>query len=277
MKDNRHNTCKSTFLALAFFGVMTVLSAASANAQESPVSPLLSLTGPNVMERGSLLWDNAFDYYRFHVENEYGFNASLHSVGYSGALRYGVGNRMELSLNMAANYNTWDTVYLKSNTSINPTLGAKLMLYDGKGVLPQTAFYTKLGITAFQTAYEPQRWDAMLQPEIGFQFRNLIGSHFSLDYQLGYAWNNYSINAYQVSSGIRFSLFGRLLVNEKLMLGVGMSNINAPNRPEGSFEARYLVRPNLQLVARGGVSGSKGDIGGDTQFNTLLGVSWKIR
>ncbi len=282
MKNRMLNNGKSTFLAVTFFGVMTLLSCFAAKAQgdaNTPLStnPLFTTTGPVVLAKGSLLWNNAVDYYHIHVDNTQGFDANLHSVGYSGGLRWGVGKNLELSMNLSANYNTWDTVYLKSNTSLNPTIGAMLLLFEGRAALPQTSFYTKLGITAFQTAYEPQRWDAMLQPEIGLLFRNGIGKRFAIDYQLGWAWNNYSINAYNVSSGVRFGLYGRWLAGERLMLGVGMSNINAPNRFEGNFEACYLIKPDLQIVGRAGVSGSKGSIGGDTQVNGLLGVCWKIR
>ena len=277
MKKSMFHFNKPNLLAIIFFVTMMTFSFLTAKAQGDTINPLFGTTGPNVIGKGHLQWDNAVDYYDIHVNSIFGFDANLHSLGYKGALRYGIGNRAELSFNLEASYNTWDTVYLNNNTSLNPTFGAKLQLCEGKGLLPQTTFYTRLGATIFQTAYEPQRWDGALQPEIGFQFRNRIGGRWAIDYSLGYAWNEYSVNAYGLKSQLRYSLYGRWLATDRLMLGVGMTNDNAPRRFAGNFELRYLARPDMQLSAQFGVAGSKGDLGGDRQINALVGFSWMIR
>ena len=274
MKKN--SNFKSTFLAAAFFVIMTFAAVSMANAQNDTVNPLFSTTGPNVMGEGHLQWNNAVDYYHFNIRNTQGFDANLHCVGITTGLRLGIGSRAEMTFDLNGRYNTWDTVYLRNTTGFNPSVGAKLMLFDGKGWLPQTAFYTHIGYMVYQNAFV-DRWDQKIQPEIGFQFRNRIGQRWAIDYTLGYSWNEYSVNAYRFNSGLHFALFGRWMATDRLMLSAGASNINSAGRFAGSFEARWQARPNLQLVGQAGVSGSKGDLGSDVQFNTLVGLSWMIR
>lgn len=274
MKTN--NNFKSTFLAVAFFGVMICAAYSAAHAQNDTVSPLFSTTGPNVMGAKHIQWNSAVDYYHFNVKNTHGFDANLHCVGLSTGLRFGIGSHAELTLNVRGTYNTWDTVFLRNTTGVYPSVGAKLLLFEGKGILPQTSFYTHVGYGAYQNAYV-DRWDQTIQPEIGFQFRNRIGQRWVIDYELGYGWDRYSVNAYDFNTGLLFSLYGRWLATDRLMLSVGGSNINSPGRPVGSFEACWQARPDLQLTLQAGVSGSKGFIGSDTQFNTLVGVNWMIK
>lgn len=266
----------SSALAIIFFGILTIVGISVGKAQNDTINPLFSTTGPNVMGHGHMQWNSAVDYYHFNIKNIQGFDANLHCVGLSTGLRIGIGSRAEITFDINGRYNTWDTVYLRNTTGVNPSIGAKLQLLDGKGWLPQTSFYTYVGYTLSQNAFV-DRWDHLIQPEIGFQFRNCIGRRWAIDYILGYSWDRYSVNAYKYNSGLLFSLFGRWLATDRLMLSAGGSNINSAGRLAGSFEAHWQVRHNLQLVGLVGMSGSKGDLGSDVQFNTLARINWMIR
>ena len=63
MKKIFSHISNSTFLALAFFGLMTFVGIATAHAQNDTVNPLISTTGPNVLPAGGIQWKNQFGFF----------------------------------------------------------------------------------------------------------------------------------------------------------------------------------------------------------------------
>ena len=290
MKNTYLHNRKSTLLALAFFGVMTLVGISTAHAQDDIVNPLISTTGPNVLGAGSIQWNSTLDYYYTYTSVLQDSYTSVNAFGVTTGLRFGVGNRAELTLDVAGSYNVLNTQNLNSpsgNTkNFNPSVGVKLLLADNRGWRPQVAFFTHVGMAIDQSRYNPTAWTRMVQPEIGLMFRNRLGSRNVLDYSIGYSWNRESgLNSNFDSpyfeslfqNQIQYSVFYRRLVSDRFMTGVGVSNANSAQRLGGGFEFRYLPYPDLQLslLVGGAFGAAKGNNAG--QVNALCGVHWTLR
>ena len=269
---------KSTILAIAFFGIMTTVSIA-ASAQTNSDSPLITTTGPNVLGQGHIQWNNSLDYHHSTI-NEINTSpkTNLNSFGGSTGLRFGVGDRAELTLDLSGAYNTFDTTYYHNTTGFTPAVGAKLLLYEGKGWLPMTAFFTKVALPMRQNAWNG-KWGSKVQPEIGFQFRNRIGHSWLLDYSLGYSWNSVSSALDDPASLFQYSLYLHKIVGNRHTFGFGIDNTNSMHRFEGCIDGRWQLNDNLQLTARlglaaGVVKTDKSIIG---NIDALLGISWMLK
>ena len=287
MKNTYSHSRKSTLLALAFFGIMTIVGISTANAQSETdtLNPLLSTTGPNVLGAGSIQWNSTLDYYYTYTSVLQDSYMSVNAFGASSGLRFGVGSRAELTLDVAGSYNALKTQNLNGpcvNTkNFNPSVGVKLLLADNRGWRPQVAFFTHVGMAIDQSRYNPTAWTRMVQPEIGFMFRNRLGSRNVLDYSIGYSWNRESgyNNDFEslFQNQIQYSVFYRRLVSDRFMTGVGVSNANSAQRLGGGFEFRYLPTPDLQLsLLVGGAFGAAKDSHA-FQTNAQFGLHWTLR
>ena len=285
MKKIFSHISKSTLLALAFFGIMTLMGISTAHAQNDTINPLLSTTGSNVLGAGSIQWNSTLDYYYTYSSVFQDSYMSVNAFGASTGLRLGVGSRAELTLDVAGSYNALKTQNLNGpcvNTkNFNPTVGVKLLLADNRGWLPQVAFFTHVGMAIDQSRYSPTVWTRMVQPEIGFMFRNRLGSRNVLDYSIGYSWNResgYNNNFESLfQNQIQYSVFYRRLVTDRFMTGVGVSNANSAQRLGGGFEFRYLPNPDLQLsLLVGGAFGAAKDSHA-AQANAQFGLHWTLR
>ena len=282
MKRALYPTGKSTMLALAFFVVMTFVGLTAAHAQNDTLNPLLSTTGPNVLGAGRIQWSSSLDYY--HLSQKYNQGQSVmasNSFGATTSLRFGVGNRAELSLNVSGAYSRLNTqgVNIAPSNAQNyyPSVGVKLLLNEGRGWLPKVSFYTHVGLAIGQNAYQPDQWFKQVQPEIGLMFRNNLGGGYVLDYSLGYMWNALSGPGIDIKNQIQYSIFARKLVGDRYTFGVGFGNNNSAHRFAGDLEFRYLANPNLQLSARlGGTFGFQ-STDYSAQAHALLGVHWTLR
>ena len=286
MKHYHLHINKSSLLAVLFFGIMTAIGCNAANAQDS-INPLISTTGPNVLGSGHIQWNSNIEWFHFDLQTE---NSSMRSniLGANTEVRFGVGSKAELTVGLGGNHALHHITYIHmdgeepieadpNNMSFAPSVGAKLLLFEGKGWLPQVAFSTNIALasTSNQTL-QPHNYTAV-QPTIGLSFRNSLGKRWMLDYSLGMTWNKcYPINTSQVLSG---SLYARWLATDRLMLGAGFSSGNWGEPFCGDFEVRYLANPNLQLTLQGSFSGgieTESSLG-TTQAHLLTGVSWTIR
>lgn len=278
---------KSTLLALVFFGVMTLvgISAAHAQSETSIDNPLFSTTGPNVLGAGSIQWNSSLDYYFSRTSYFPDSYMSVNAFGGNTGLRFGVGNSAELTLDFKGAYNVVQTHNLAGpcvNTkSFNPSVGVKLLLAEGKGWLPQVAFFTHVGMAMNQSIYNPTIRTDMVQPEIGFMFRNRLDSRWVLDYSLGYSWNAESgfDNDFEAvfRNQIQYSIFARKLVTDRFSTGIGVSNTNGVRSLAGGIEMRYLATPDLQLSLIAGAAGGIGKEANALQLYTLLGAHWTLR
>jgi len=275
MKKILHNIDKPLFGAIVFFGLMATVGIAAANAQDTNI--LVSTTGPNVLGAGHIQWNNSLEY--FHERNKLGvYHYNIHSFGLSTNMRFGIGSRAELTVELGGSYNTFDTVNFHNTISFIPAVGAKLLLSEGKGLLPQTTFFTYVANLVGQNAYN-DRWYSIVQPEIGLQFRNRLGNSFLLDYSLGYSWNRYSdVSAIDMTNQVQYSLYLRWLHTERQMTSFGVSNRNSRHSPTFDLETRRLLTDNLQLsIALSVAAGYSEEVGVADKIHGLVGISWMIK
>ncbi|MBQ2127986.1 MAG: hypothetical protein II429_02545, partial [Prevotella sp.] len=113
MKHTAHTPNKPLLGAILFFGLMATVGITTANAQDT--NSLIATTGPNVLGQSHIQWNSTLEYY------QYGYNGAnlhfnSHSFGIATGLRFGIGNRAELTLDLAGTYATFDTVYFNNTT-----------------------------------------------------------------------------------------------------------------------------------------------------------------
>lgn len=274
MKKIFRHLDKSLIGAILFFGLMATVGITAAHAQDTNI--LVSTTGPNVLGAGHIQWNNSLEY--FHERNKLGvYHYNIHSFGLSTNMRFGIGSRAELTVDLGGAYNTFDTVNFHNTTSITPAVGAKLLLFDGRGLLPQTSFFTHVAAPFGQNAYN-DKWYSLVQPEIGFQFRNHLGNSFLLDYSLGYSWNRYSFEDIDFTNHVQYSLYLRWLHSDRHMSSIGISNRNSIHSPTFDIESRSLLRNDLQLtIALSLAAGYGNEVGLADRVHGLVGISWMIK
>ena len=276
----KHNS-KPTVLAIAFFFVMTFVGVTAAHAQNDTLNPLFSTTGPNVLGEGRIQWNNSADYY-LSMERYSKFDYTLsNAFGLSTGLRFGIGNRAELTLDVAGSYATGESTYIdglySNSTNARAAVGAKLLLTEGRGWLPQVAFFTSVGLRNQKYSLNNLRVSEV-QPQIGLMFRNRVGRTWAFDYSIGYSWAASNEPGIDFKSQIQYSVGSRHLVTDRLTLGVEIGNGNSANRMAGGIEARFQATPNLQLSLREGAAfGVSSDLNTSYQFNTLFGLHWTLR
>lgn len=279
MKKISHHLDKPLFGAILFIGLMAAVGATAAHAQDTvrEYSPLVTTTGPNVLGAGHIQWNSSLEYHHMGA-NGTNMNYNSHSFGLQTGLRFGIGSRAELTVDLGGAYNTFDTVNFHNTTSFIPAVGAKLLLSEGKGWLPQTSFFTHVAAPVGQNAYN-DKWYTIVQPEIGFQFRNRLGNSFLLDYSLGYSWNRYTdASSIDMSNQIQYSLYLRWLHSERQMASIGVSNRNSIHTPTVDLEYRNLLRDDLQLtVALSAAAGYGDEAGLVDKIHGLVGLSWMIK
>lgn len=281
MKKHYTHRNLSTCFALLFFAAMAFVGATTANAQDT-VNPLIATTGPNVLGAGHIQWNTAlkWDHIKTAIQEDiYGANTDL---------RFGIGSRAELTLGVKAyhydfkslpilNGTVLDNRHLFNDyTGIAPSVGARLLLYEGKVWLPKVTFYTTVALANITG----RKWTAdetLVQPTIGLSFRNNLGKGWMLDYTLDFSWNrHFPRQDYYPAS---LSVFARWLATDRLLLSAGFSTPGWVEIFKGVFEVRYLATPNLQLTLQGGLSGGSGlgAVSSTVETNLLAGVSWMIK
>lgn len=266
---------KSTLLAIVFFALMAF--AATATAQNDTVNPLVATTGPNVLGAGHIQWNNSLEY--LHDENNLGaYKYNSHSFGFATGFRFGIGSRAELTLNLSGQYNTFDNVHFHNTTGVAPSVGAKLLLYEGTRWLPQTSFYTSVSNYFYQNAFN-EKWSTLVQPQIGFLFRNHLGKKWMIDYSLGYSWNRYSTDDYiDFASQIDYSLYLRQITTKGTMFSIGISNKNSARAFAGDIEVRHQFNDNLQTYLQIALAAGHGSNAGIAdRLHGLLGLSWMLK
>lgn len=286
------SNCKSTILAGTFFAVITIVSISVARAQVNNENPILATSGPNVLEKGGKLWHNELSYEYLDL----GALETTESIyGFSSIFRIGLGLNTELDFSLAAGHiEATNASSIKTHSEmLVPSVGVKVGLYEGKGVLPQVAFRTDMALPI--ALYFGENSDARFwrpQPTVGLEFRNRIGSRFTIDYSLGYSWHSYGYATWD--DGLRYSLAFNALITDRLALGVafGKGNFHAINDGGGSISNTatilsnkaditlvYQATPKVQLSLRGNlqVGGALDDYGQYSATAEMTGgVSWKF-
>lgn len=281
---------KKAILSISFALLLCTGNAILAQTDENPI---FATSGPNILDKGGMLLHNelSFEYLDINVVET---KESIFSLGSS--FRLGIGHNTELNLKLAAGYlqsvNVSD-VKMQSEMLV-PSLGVKVGLFEGRGVLPQMSFSTDVAIPLALYFGEQSNADFMRpQPTIGLEFRNRIGRRFAIDYSLGYNWHSYGYVEW--NDGLRYSLAFNALITERLALGIawGKGNFRAINDGGTSISNStityltnkvnatllYQATPNLQLSMRGNMQlGSSFDNWSDysTTAELTAGFSWKF-
>lgn len=286
MKKQSIRSNNATYIALLFFAAMTVVGVTTAHAQDT-INPLVSTTGPNVLGSGHIQWNTSlmWDHTRnFNINGTVGFDG----VGARTGFRFGIGNRAELTLgveashysitererSMAGSVISVNDLISPTNMKIAPSVGARLLLFEGKGWLPMVTFNTSIAMAATK-GYKYES-DTVIQPTIGLEFRNDLGKGWMLDYAVDFTWNRNSPR--QNFPATTLSVFARWLATERLLIGAGFKTPNWTEPFKGLFEVRYLATPNLQLTLQGGLSNGN-SLGSYWAMEThvVAGVSWMLR
>ena len=286
MKKQSTRSNNTTYFALLFFAAMTVVGVTTAHAQDT-INPLVSTTGPNVLGSGHIQWNTSlmWDHTRnFNINGTVGFDG----VGARTGFRFGIGNRAELTLgveashysitererSMAGSVISVNDLISPTNMKIAPSVGARLLLFEGRGWLPMVTFNTSIAMAATK-GYKYES-DTVVQPTIGLEFRNDLGKGWMLDYAVDFTWNRNSPR--QNFPATTLSVFARWLATERLLIGAGFKTPNWTEPFKGLFEVRYLATPNLQLTLQGGLSNGN-SLGSYWAMEThvVAGVSWMLR
>jgi hypothetical protein len=286
MKKQSIRSNNTTYFALLFFAAMTVVGVTTAHAQDT-INPLVSTTGPDVLGSGHIQWNTSlmWDHMRsFNINGTVGFDG----VGARTGFRFGIGNRAELTLgveashysitererSMAGSVISVNDLISPTNMKIAPSVGARLLLFEGRGWLPMVTFNTSIAMAATK-GYKYES-DTVIQPTIGLEFRNDLGKGWMLDYAVDFTWNRNSPR--QNFPATTLSVFARWLATERLLIGAGFKTPNWTEPFKGLFEVRYLATPNLQLTLQGGLSNGN-SLGSYWAMEThvVAGVSWMLR
>ena len=175
-------------------------------------------------------------------------------------LRYGIGKIFELSLGLDG---TWGKESHHAGTYLEetilrgfaPSVGMKLYVYEGEGWRPQMA------VKASNFA----------NPYAGLEFRNRLGRHWALDYSVGYSRMSRTVGAVSYAHNVSYSLFGRWLPSERLMVSVGVLD------GWGIAELRWQASDALQLKAQASIDGGIGAELGMLQTFAVAGFNWMIK
>jgi hypothetical protein len=104
--------------------------------------------------------------------------------------KYGLSNRVELRLEGG-----FQSTYIHLIPNPNYTtyfepveLGARVSLFEEKGLRPKTAFLFHLGLPFTASHYDKNQ---SLFPSFRFSFQNSLSDHIALGYNFGAAWNGY--------------------------------------------------------------------------------------
>ena len=260
---------KKKILLLACAGMM-LTAVSPMQAQDDTL--LVSTSGPSVLGKNELLWSNRMEYFDYQAffSSPYG-HETIHGIGLGSNLRLGIGMRSELTLDLNSvtyigkMYDSSAVSHL--GTNFVPAVGARVMLYEGRGWLPQVAFRTELSLMSWTGT---DLW--FLQPQVGLQFRNRMGRHWLLDSSIGYAWNglpDYGHNPF--SPALPYSIAARWLPSSRLMLGIGVEN--------GSewLEAAWQASPDLMMSFRGSIRHKRIVPFFESLCDVQLGLQWLLR
>lgn len=113
---------------------------------------------------------------------------------------------------------------------------------------------------------------------MSLQFRNMIGNRWAIDYSLGVWWHQmtdiYGVNRAEWEP--EFTIFGRWLATDRLMLGVGYRHEWELNR--SAMEVTWQATPKLQLKAEASFSmGMNAVTQGELDIHALVGINWMPR
>lgn len=271
--NNRTMQLRPVRLLAALLPLAFLLPSAALQAQDDTL--LVAASGPNVMAKNELMWSNRIEYCnQQHFWNEPFGHSNVHGFALGSGLRLGMGLRSELTLDLNAVTNIgrlFDSAAVsRLSTDFVPTVGARVMLYEGRAWLPQVAFRTELSMRRYDGT---DLWH--MQPLVGLQFRNRIGRRWLLDYSVGYTWTKFTTALAEPfrERPWRYAVTARWLPTARLMLGVGVED--GYDRLEACWQASPDLLVSIQGSARGGWLIANGI--GMSAVDLRLGLQWLLR
>ncbi len=224
-------------------------------------------------------------------------HVSSSEPGLGVGLRWGLGRRFELAFGLEGSMerNTFTHEYqllggsatvegrsadlCDTSLLLRPTLGIKVLVSDagihGWPQIAAFAYYQQLWVQFPDGDFDRPIHGSQLVA--GLQFRNCFGSRWTLDYSVHYHYWEYEHHlantvmfTTQADWRWQFSVMGRWLASERLLLGLGMEN------QSGCAEALWQASPALRLKARGmfGVSHEPFFDGTLVEGCVVMGVEW---
>ena len=161
--------------------LLMILSVAVVSAQEVEFTadrPGAS-TGPAIVGKGVIQWEQGMQYDGGEGKGQYTFSSTL--------FRYGLFNGVELRLAGDAftydNYDNWRTAF--SGIS----LGAKIRCYEGSGAVPAISVLADFAIPGTGPKDIVPEY---LAPSLYLLFENPLSENFSLGYNVGAEWDGSS-------------------------------------------------------------------------------------
>ncbi len=284
---------KPAIAAVAILVCMTIIGIGTAQAQidllhqthQTDSNRLLAVTAPatigprHLLLEGNLSWS-----YNYHNSDVIALDGSMAPAQnifnmFSGraTLRYGIGKIFELSLGLDG---TWGKESHHAGTYLEetilrgfaPSVGMKLYVYEGEGWRPQMAvkasFRQPLWVYDDGTTSPAGNF---ANPYAGLEFRNRLGRHWALDYSVGYSRMSRTVGAVSYAHNVSYSLFGRWLPSERLMVSVGVLD------GWGIAELRWQASDALQLKAQASIDGGIGAELGMLQTFAVAGFNWMIK
>ena len=291
MKKIRNRNLRPTLYAVVFFGIMALIGAGTANAQADSTNVLFLTSGPGVLGSGRLMagfsaqWD---------CTEVLGGGGRYNYYGADAGLRWGIGGKAELTLGLGwytasiayptvtssakdVLFDTVDRYYIRN---LQPSIGARLNLYEGRGWLPQVTFNTKITVpfTLSTNFCNPDSLSPYGHAMMSLQFRNIIGKRWAIDYSAGVWWHQttgiYGVNRAEWEP--EFTIFGRWLATDRLMLGVGYRHEWESHR--SAMEVTWQDTPELQLKAEASFGmGMRAVNDGMLDIHTLVGLNWMLK
>ncbi len=284
---------KPAIAAVAILVCMTLIGIGTAQAQidllhqthQTDSNRLLAVTGPaTIGPRHMLLEGNLSWSYNYHESDLMALNGSLvpsqntfKMFGGGATLRYGIGKIFEVSVGLDGSWGN-ETNHIGNNRDetfyrgFAPSVGMKLCVYEGEGWRPQMA--VKASFRQPLWVYDDGTLGAagdFGNPYAGLEFRNRLGRHWALDYSVGYSRMPRTVGAVSYAHNVSYSLFGRWLPSERMMLSVGVED------GWGIAELRWQASDALQLKAQASIDGGIGAELGMLQTFAVAGFSWMIK
>ena len=268
---------KSNLLAVAFFVVMFFGAAVASHAQDTNLtsSPLITTTGANVLNAGSLMWNGDINSYRLHSAWEGNDRNNYNVLGVNTGLRWGIGSKAELMLGVSAEHGhgrVMDSLsFAPDHFNVVPSIGARMVLLGGEARKNTLTFFTEVTFPIRHGHPFVEDEGMLAEPILGLQWRHRFSDHWYFDASAAYAWNRHAPFVRMTDRPFRMTMFARWLPNERWMFSAGFDNLQA------RLEALWQAGSDLQLKAQVNVDGGNGSNYFAFNIYGLVGFNWMIQ
>jgi hypothetical protein len=221
-------------------------------------------TPPSLVLKNAFQIESGFQYERAKDGNVINENYSYNQL----LLRYGLFKFAEIraASGILKTVTQNGTSSEKVDGMMAVSIGTKIKLYEGKGIIPATSLLIQANLPYFsKKEFRPDH----IAPSVLFLFQNSLTEKLSLGYNLGLAWNgtdNDPSKFYAVTFGYNISDKVSCFI-ENYGNFYGSSSVLAI---DGGFA--FLVLNNLQLDISGGPQ-----VSGEGKYGQIsFGIAWRI-